>query len=204
MNTLDNVKVIGLTGQSGAGKTSVSEIFRSLGFSVINCDAVSRRVADFPEFLAEIKEVFPDCVDESGLLRQKLGAIVFNDAEKLRRYGGIIFPYITAEIFRLIRELRDLGEKIVILDAPTLFESGLADICSAVISVVAPFDLKLKRILERDGVPVEFAKSRLSSQFSEDFFAARSDYLIKNDGDISDLKAAAADISRKLRERFDD
>ena len=203
MNTLDGVNIIGLTGQSGAGKTTVSALFKDFGFSVINCDKIARRVSDFPEFLSEMKLAFPDCVGESGLLRQKLGALVFNNHDALRRYGRIIFPYIAADIFSDIRSLRAQNVRLIILDAPTLFESGFDSVCSAVISVVAPFDIKLKRILERDGIPVELARSRLSSQFSEKFFSDRSDFLIVNDGSADDLKEKAVRTVSELKERFD-
>lgn len=202
MNTLDGINIVGLTGQSGAGKSTASKFFMSCGISVIDCDKVSRYVSGFPEFLEEIAAAFPDCVDETGLLRQKLGAVVFNDRNRLQKYGGIIFPYITFEVFKRIRELKTGGERVIILDAPTLFESGLDVICSAVISVVAPFDTKLKRVLERDNIPVEFARSRLSSQHSEKFFYERTDYVIINDGDLSDLKENVSKTAQAVKERF--
>ena len=201
MNSLDGAAVVGLTGQSGAGKSTVSEIFSDCGLPVIDCDKTARRAADIPEFLSDIKAVFPDGVEDGKLLRQKIGALVFNDRKKLAQYEGIIFPYIVYDIFREIRELKTRSG-IVVLDAPTLFESGLNEICSYVISVVAPFDMKLKRILERDGVPVELAKSRLSSQNSEKFFYDRSDAVINNSGSLDELREKALSCARAVKERF--
>lgn len=202
MKTLDDVVIIGLTGQSGAGKSTASGFFRDSGFSVIDCDKVAHRVSAFPSFLADTSKAFPDCVDDTGLLRKKLGAVIFNDVQKLQTYGKIIFPYIAAEILKEINEVKGRGEKFIVLDAPTLFESGFDSVCSAIVSVIAPFDVKMCRILERDGVPVEFAKSRLSSQFSEKYFYDRSDFVIINDGDISALKKKVFDVAAAIRERF--
>ena len=202
MKTLDGIAVIGLTGQSGAGKSAASKIFSACGIPVIDCDAVARRVSNLPEFLEKISVAFPGCVDESGLLRKKLGAVVFNDRAKLREYEKIIFPYITAEIFKEIRTLKQSGKRLVILDAPTLFESGMDSVCTEIISVIAPFDVKLQRVLERDNIPVEFARSRLSSQISEKFFYDRSDTVIVNDSSIEVLTEKARTVAGELKERF--
>ena len=202
MKTLDGIAVIGLTGQSGAGKSAASKIFSACGIPVIDCDAVARRVSALPEFLEKISVAFPGCVDESGLLRRKLGSLVFNDREKLREYGNIIFPYITESIMSEIESLKIVGAKLVILDAPTLFESGMNSVCAEIISVIAPFDLKLRRVLERDNIPVEFAQSRLSSQFSEKYFYDRSDAVIVNDGSLEDLEEKVRAIAADLKERF--
>lgn len=203
MNTFDEIKIIGLIGQSGAGKTTVSHMFSSLGLAVIDCDVMSRRASELPEFLGEVKTAFPDCVDENGLMRHKLGEVVFNDAEKLREYGKIIFPYITRLVFRELHRLSGSGERAVILDAPTLFESGLDVICDTVVSVIAPFELKLERVIKRDGISEEFARSRLKSQFGEEFFRSRSEYCIVNSGDISELEKSVAAVVSSLKERFD-
>ena len=202
MNSFDNIAIIGLTGQSGAGKTTVSKILSGLGLSVVDCDVMSRRASALPEFLDEMRAAFPDCVDENGLKRQKLGEIVFNNREKLREYEKIIFPYITHLLFRELHSIAQKGEKAAILDAPTLFESGLEDICSAIISVVAPYEIKLKRATERDGADEEFIKSRLKSQFDEEFFKSKSDFCIVNDGDISSLEEKVKAAAAFIKERF--
>ena len=139
MKTLDGVKIIGLTGQSGAGKTTASKLFESCGIPVIDCDVIARRVADISEFLSEVDALFDGCVTDGSLNRQKLAGIVFNDQEKMRLYSSVIFPYIAAEVFSYIRKLKEFGSRLIILDAPTLFESGIDEICTAVVSVIAPF-----------------------------------------------------------------
>lgn len=112
----------------------------------------------------------------------------------------MIFPYITHEIFVGIRMYKLSGKKVVVLDAPTLFESGLDSICQKIVSVIAPMDVKIKRILERDGIPVELVRSRLSSQNSEAFFREKSDYVIVNDSDLRELQIKACDIAGKIAE----
>ncbi|MBQ8623545.1 MAG: dephospho-CoA kinase [Oscillospiraceae bacterium] len=202
MNTFENVTIIGLTGQSGAGKTTVSKIFSSNGFSVIDADAISRKVATNGIFLNEVAELFPDCVINGELERRKLAGIVFNDKKALDDYTSLIYPYITFEVFKLIRYYKSHGEKLILLDAPTLFESGLDAICDCIVSVTAPLDLKIQRILERDGIPYEMVHSRLSSQNTESYFANRSDYLISNDSTADELNNKTLLVIDSIKERF--
>lgn len=202
MGVFKEISVIGLTGQSGAGKSTVSAILRAEGLAVLDADAISKRVSAKESFLKEVKRFFPECVSDSGLDRRAAASIVFNSPEKMRLYESLIFPYITKMIFSEIKRFSDEGEKIVVLDAPTLFESGLDKICDMIISVVAPMDVKIRRILERDGIPIELVTSRLSSQKSEDFFELRSDYVIENSSDFNELERKAAFVAEKIKERF--
>ena len=202
MNTFENVTIIGLTGQSGAGKTTVSKIFNENGFCVIDADAISRKVSTDKSFLGEVYELFPDCVSNEGLNRQKLAGIVFNNEKALDDYTSLIYPYITFEVFKLIKYYKTNGGKLILLDAPTLFESGLDVICNCIVSVTAPLELKIQRILARDGIPYEMVRSRLSSQNSESFFAMRSDYLISNDSTALDLTDKTHAVISSIKERF--
>lgn len=204
MSLFDNITIVGLTGQSGAGKSTVSAMIRSNDLAVIDADKASHAVAAYQEFIEEVGKAFPDCVENGSLIRQKLAGIVFNDREKLNAYTSIIYPYITKRIFDEISSLKQSGERIIVLDAPTLFESGLDSLCKSVISVVAPMEIKLARLLERDGIPVELISSRLSSQKSEDYFKERSDYIIVNDSDFNSLEAKTEATVKSIRERFND
>ncbi len=198
----DMIKIIGLTGQSGAGKSTVSRIFSDEGFPTINADEISHCVSDNKAFLDEVSKLFPDCVTGCGLDRQKLAGIVFNDSVKLKAYTDIIFPYISREIFRCIETFRSSGESLVLLDAPTLFESGLDDICSSVVSVIAPMELKIQRVLERDGIPVEMVKSRLGSQKSDEMFMNKSQFTIVNNSDIDSLREKTLCVIEELRRLY--
>lgn len=202
MNTFDNVSIIGLTGQSGAGKTTVSKIFSDNGFCVIDADSISRNVAQNPNFLDEVGELFPDCISDGKLERKKLANIVFNNKKALDDYTSLIYPYITFEIFKLIRYYKSQGALLIILDAPTLFESGLDEICKCIVSVTAPLNMKIERLLARDGIPYEMVYSRLSSQNNEDFFAQKSDYLISNDSTEDELYRKTISVINSIKERF--
>jgi dephospho-CoA kinase len=202
MSLFDNITIIGLTGQSGAGKSTVSVMLRANDLAVIDADKISHAVAGHPEFVAEVGRAFPECVENGAVMRQKLAGIVFNNREKLNAYTDIIYPYITKSIFDEIYALKQSGESIIVLDAPTLFESGLDSICKSVISIVAPMEVKLARLLERDGIPVELISSRLSSQKSEEYFKERSEYVIENDSDLNALESKTEETVRHIRERF--
>lgn len=203
MNTFEDVCIIGLTGQSGAGKTTVSKIFADNGFCIIDADGISRDVSNKKEFLIEVKELYHDCVTDEGLDRRKLAGIVFNDKKALNEYTSLIYPYITYEVFDLIKRFKANEEKFILLDAPTLFESGLDSICNCIVSVTAPLETKIERLLKRDGIPYEMVYSRLSAQNSESFFAQRSDYLISNDSSADDLNEKVKNVITLIKERFD-
>ncbi len=202
MSLFDDIVLIGLTGQSGAGKSTVSAMIRTNGIAVINADKISHSVADKPELISEVGVIFPDCIENGSLMRRKLAGVVFNNHEKLFSYTSIIYPYITKAVFDEIYAVKQNGERVAILDAPTLFESGLDSICSSVISVIAPMEIKLARLLERDGIPAELINSRIKSQKSEDYFRNRSDYIIVNDSDFNALELKTEQAVKQIRKRF--
>jgi dephospho-CoA kinase len=203
MSVGTNIAIIGLTGQSGAGKTTVSKVFSEKGFASINADKIAREimVKDSP-CLKELTECFgEDILLESGELdRRKLAGIVFTDEEKLHQLNAISYPYITSEILKQIKEYAHSGEKFVLLDAPTLFESRADDFCDLIISVTAPEDIRAQRIAKRDGIPEESIKERFSSQHSEKFFVDHSDFIIKNNKSVDDLIEKACEVADKVKE----
>lgn len=205
MNTLSGITVVGLTGQTGAGKSTVSKIFASNGFVVINADIVARQVVEKgSKCLAEIEEFFgSDIIDNGGNLdRKKLAGIVFSDKTKLETLNTITYPYITGEILRQINEFAEREEKLILLDAPTLFESRADDFCEIIISVLADEDIREKRIIQRDGLTSEQARKRMGSQLDEEFFATHSDYIIHNNSNIETVNGIAKELSDKIRDCY--
>lgn len=196
MVDLPNIMIIGLTGQSGAGKSTVCRVFAENGFLVIDCDAIARKTAEDPRFLEEISRRFTDelITPEGALNRKAVAKLIFTDSEKRERYQRIIFPYIVNEI---MREITCGGD--VLIDAPTLFEAKLDMLCDKIVSVTANLDKCAERIIKRDKMLPEQAYERLSSQHSAEFFKQRSDYNIENNGTLEELISSAKQITEKLK-----
>lgn len=173
-------KIIGLTGQSGAGKTTICDIFKANGFGIIDCDKVARNVtADGSECNKILKENFTGCVDENlRLNRKKLAETVFGSKAKLKLLDDIIYPFIINYIKKKISDMCDY--EYIILDAPTLFEAGADKMCSKIVSVTARREIRFERIKRRDNIPDELIEKRFSSQHDEEFFKANSDWVIEN------------------------
>ncbi|HWP50254.1 MAG TPA: dephospho-CoA kinase [Clostridia bacterium] len=189
--------VIGLTGQTGAGKSSVSKIIRSQGIAVIDCDEVSREVvANEKCCLADMALEFSIAIlnMDGTLNRKRLSEIVFSDAKKLERLNALIFPYIRNYLKDKIEQLEVQGEQVVVLDAPTLFESGLDADCNSVISVIAPEALRLNRIVVRDHLTDEEARRRIAAQHKDSYYTARSQIVIINDKDQQELHVKTLEL----------
>ena len=199
MVNLPNIKIIGLTGMSGAGKSTLCEVFRKRGFSVIDCDGIAREVAQDRDFLNELQSRFPaKLLNEDGSLdRAATAKAIFTDDSKRALYNQIIFPYI---IYRIIREIRSASGN-VLLDAPTLFDSGLDMICTAIVGVTASPEICAKRITERDKITPERAAERLSAQYGAEFLRTHCDHIIENNGTIEDFIERAEKITDKLKGR---
>jgi dephospho-CoA kinase len=207
MNSLKGITVIGLTGQSGSGKTTVCEVFEKCGFSVINADRIAREVTQpGTECLRVIEQAFPECIDEkTGRLdRIAMGRLVFTSSDMMLLYSSIIYPFITTKILSEIRQRAENGARLVLLDAPTLFESRADDFCNYIVSVIADEKLRFERIVERDNISTEAIRLRFESQKDDEYYISRSDAVIFNNGGISDFIENANKTARKIKELFDE
>ena len=192
-----NICVIGLTGQTGAGKSSVSKIIRSQGMEVIDCDRVSREVvANEKACLADLALAFSIAIlnMDGTLNRKRLADIVFSDQQKLDQLNALIFPYIRNYILARIEQLDEQDVPVVVLDAPTLFESGIDADCDFVISVIAPEAQRLNRIVVRDHLTDEEARRRMASQHNDAYYTTRSQVVIVNDKDPHDLHVKTLEL----------
>ena len=173
---LEKPFTIGLTGGSGAGKSYICEYLQSRGFTVIDSDKVARRVAEKSEILAAIQAAFGAEVVTDGVLdRRRMAHIIFTDSAKKETLNGIMHPAIIAECEREAHGL-------TVLDAPQLFEAHAEDKCYQIIAVIAPPELRVQRITERDGITAEQALERIHAQFDDDYYTAHSDFTVINDG----------------------
>lgn len=202
LNRMKNL-IVGLTGQTGAGKTTVSEYLRVNGITVIDADKVARDVVGKGSVcVADIALEFGcEYLNADGTLnRKKMAEHVFTDRAKLKRLNNVMFPYIISSINEKLDELRAKDEGIIVLDAPTLFESGVDKNCDRVVSVIAPMELRKQRIIQRDGLSEEEAIHRINSQHDDAYYGSRSWIVLKNDGDLTGLKMQTASMLARLHE----
>ncbi len=176
--------IIGLTGPTGAGKSRVCSVCREYGFEVVNCDELARAaVQKNSEGLNALCRVFgEDILNEDGTLNRKLLAKrAFSCAENTELLNQTILPFIVTLVYNTA-----MGDR-VLLDAPTLFESGLNRICKKTVAVLADSKIRLERILKRDNITAEDAKIRLKAGKSDDFYKKNADYIIYNNGKVDDF-----------------
>ena len=174
------MKIIGLTGGSGAGKTAVSACFEALGAGTVDADAVYRRL----------------CAENRAMLEQLRRA--FSDPEKLNILNALTFPYSRAASEAAFMGLAQAGHTVILYDAPTLFQTGADALCGAVIGVVASRETRLRRIISRDNIPEAAAAARIDSQPDEAFYRRRCRFIIENDGAPAQLEAQAKSIWNQL------
>ncbi|NLY43526.1 MAG: dephospho-CoA kinase [Clostridiaceae bacterium] len=189
-NKKQGVKIIGLTGGTGSGKSTVSQIASQLGVYVIDADIVAREVVKKgKKALEEIIDYFgPGILLENGELdRRKLGSIVFADREKLRILNEITHKYIIEEIIREIK-IHGSTSSAILIDAAILIETGLYKMCDEVWVVSAAAELRKKRIMERDGLSAQEAENRIKSQMSEDEMKHYASAIIDNNKDMEHVR----------------
>lgn len=181
---------IGLTGGIAAGKSVVSERLRELGAHIVDHDVLSRRVVEpGSAALIEIVRAFGDRVVTDGKLdRQALGSLVFADNRARARLNGIVHPYIEAMATAIDRRSRAAGETVVVHDIPLLVETHQGGSFGLVVTVAAPEDLRLKRLMETRSMRHDAAQARIDSQASDADRAAVADYVLDGSGTRDQLR----------------
>ncbi len=179
------MKIIGITGPTGAGKTTALNALTSLGACVIDADAVYHRLLEESAPLREaLISRFGDICDASGKIdRKKLGNVVFADPAALADLNAITHRFVGEAIDRLLRGAAESGAPAAAIDAIALVESGLGERCDAVVGVIAPAELRVRRIMAREGISEEYARKRVSAQKGEDFFRENCGYVLENTED---------------------
>ena len=183
---------IGLTGPSGAGKGLIASLFARYGVPSIDTDAVYHALLMPPSAcLDELVERFGQQVlrPDGTLDRAALSAVVFDsaNADGLADLNRISHRHVLARVRETLGDYERAGVPAVLVDAPQLFESGFDAECDKVLSVIAPRELRLARIIERDGLSLERATARLDAQLPEQIFRERADHVMINDGEIEPL-----------------
>ena len=183
------MKILGLTGGSGTGKSAACTAFARLGCGVIDADATYRTLCDTCKpMLKEIQNVFGDVFSTDRKLdRKKLGAIVFADAQKLQQLNAITHPYIRQAARDAFAAYSKRGCLLCIYDAPVLFEGQMETLCDKTCAVLAARNTRIARIVARDAITEEYAALRIDAQKDDAFYRDRCDYVVQNDADLDTL-----------------
>ena len=172
--------ILGITGGTGAGKTTLLSLAQERGFRVLDCDRIYHELLKTDKaLLSAIESRFPGTVEDGQLLRKKLGAIVFSDAAALEDLNAITHSAIGREVERQL----SLGGHAAI-DAVALFESGLNELCDVTVAVVAPVEERVRRLMAREGISEDYARSRIAAQPKDDWYRQRCDHVLENSGDL--------------------
>lgn len=191
------MKIIGITGSSGAGKTTISKIIKEkYNAQVIDADEIARKLSKKGTmYLSSIVDFFGnEIIDEQGeLKRKRLAKLIYENDEKRKRLNELTFFYVVEEIKKSIKQFSGSAELIVV-DAPLLFESKLDQICDFVIGVIANEEEKIQRICQRDQISEEMAQKRLAIQKDNEYIKKYSDYVIINDSSMTNLEKELENI----------
>jgi len=195
------MKIIGLTGGSGAGKGEVCRAFLSKGIDSIDTDKISRDVTrKGSDCLRELTENFSGVILSAfgELDRAKLAEIAFSSRKNPEMLNTITHKHILKECTNWLLSMLKADRKAVIIDAPLLFESGFNKNCDIIIVVIAELEKRLQRIINRDNITLEQAEIRVKNQKTDDFFIGNSDYVIYNNSHYSDVYIQVSNIYRNL------
>ncbi len=173
--------ILGITGGTGCGKTTLLQAFESIGGLVLDCDAIYHRLLkEDKSLLSAIEARFPGVVENGALDRKKLGKIVFSDKNALLELNKITHSAVKTEVLRLMTD----APALVAIDTIGLFEGGLANLCDVTVAVTAPEEARMSRLMAREGISAEYAKSRIAAQPDNGHFSALCDYTLENDADM--------------------
>lgn len=187
--------ILGITGGSGCGKTTLLNQVQTLGGLVLDCDEIYHRLLREDEaLLRAIGARFPDTVSEGTLQRKKLGQQVFSDPQALEDLNRITHAAVKQEVLRLLEG----NPKLAAIDAIALFEGGLGELCDLTVAVTAPREDRVKRLMAREGIPREYAEKRLDAQHSDAWFRERCDYALENTGNLPDFQAECLAFLRSI------
>ena len=191
--------IIGITGPTGAGKTTALLELEKLGGAIVDCDAVYHELLKSDVALqCELEREFGPLKDEQNRFdRKKLGGVVFRDPVALERLNDIVWPYIGRAVDQQLEQARLLGKSCAAVDGITLIESGLAGRCDTTVAVLASVEERVRRICQREGISEEYARARVSAQKQEDYFRANCEHILMNDC------AGAEEFARRARALFE-
>ena len=172
-------KIVGLTGGIGSGKTTIAKHINSLGIPVYIADDAAKKILLLPEILNALKLVFGDTVFEDGILnKDKLSKIVFNNPEMLKQLNQIVHPAVKIDFDNWLT--LNKNQPLVVKEAAILFESGGYKDCDVIITIIAPINERIQRVMARENTNSEAVLSRMNNQWTDEMRMEKSDYVIEN------------------------
>ena len=186
--------ILGITGGTGSGKTTLLKTAEALGFQVLDCDRIYHELLRTDiQLLSAIENRFPGTVENGQLQRKKLGAVVFGDPAALADLNAITHGAICQAVEKQLDRNRNIA-----IDAIALLESGLSKLCDVTVAVTAPKELRLQRLMARDGITHSYALSRIEAQPEDDYYRQNCGYVLENDGDELQFQRKCLAFFRQL------
>ena len=171
--------ILGITGGTGCGKTTLLKVIEEKGGVILDCDAIYHQLlATDKSLLSAIECRFPGTVEDGILHRKKLGSIVFSDKNALEDLNKITHSAILAAVLARLEE----KPRLAAIDAIGLFEAGLAELCDVTVAVTAPVEIRVQRLMKRDNISEAYARSRIAAQHDESWFREHCDWTLENNG----------------------
>ena len=178
--------ILGITGGTGCGKTTLLKEIEARGGLILDCDRIYHELLQTDrEMLAAIEARFPGSVENGALNRKKLGAVVFADQSALLDLNKITHGAVKQEVLRRL----EARPALAAIDAIGLFEGGLAELCDTTVAVTAPEEIRVKRLMQRDGVTAEYARSRIHAQKDDRYFRQNCRHILENKGTLEEFQA---------------
>ncbi len=177
--------IVGITGGSGSGKTTLLTMIKEQGGMVLDCDAIYHALLKTDkDMLAAIERHFPGTVEDGCLNRKKLGKLVFADEKALQTLNEITHGAVKREVQNRLKT----APKLAAIDAIGLFEGHLAELCDVTVAVLAPKEVRIRRLVAREHISEEYVEKRIGAQHDDAWFEGRCDYVLQNDGTIGEFR----------------
>ncbi len=198
---IDTLRIVGVTGGSGTGKTTALSVLRGMGALVIDADEVYHELCrSSAKMLGEIGARFPGAVENGALQRKKLGEVVFSDPGALEDLRNITDRYVEHEIDRLLSDHAAAGGRIAAVDAINILDSGLMKYGIFTVGITAPEEDRVARLVAREGISEEYARKRIHAQHDAAWFEQNCDHTVANDGTMDEFRARCTALFQKILE----
>ena len=187
--------ILGITGGTGCGKTTLLACIREAGGVVMDCDAIYHELLRTDTaMLSAIEARFPGTVEDGGRNLKKLGALVYQNPKALADLNAITHACVRREVEKVLAK----KPKLAAIDAIALFESGLDSLCDVTVAVTAPMEERVRRLMARDSIPESYARSRIAAQHEENWFREKCTCTLENNGTQPQFKEKCLAFLRNL------